>query len=79
MLPRHLDGGFHTVSQDDKLRRSAIVMGAKAHDVHLGHSARKIAKKPEESKGTDWEVRGVAIWTARWSQRLPCYWLRLTT
>jgi hypothetical protein len=50
MLPRLIDGGFHVVSQDDELRRSAVVMGAEAHDVDLGHSGRKIARKPGESK-----------------------------
>lgn len=51
MLPSHLDSRFHTVSQDDKLRRPVVVMAAKTHDVHLGHSGRKVARKPGERKG----------------------------
>jgi hypothetical protein len=51
MLPSHLDGGSHIVSQDDELRRPAVVKGAKAYDVDLSHSGRKIAKKLGESKG----------------------------
>jgi hypothetical protein len=34
-VPKHLDGGFHIVSQDDELRWSTIVMGAKTYDVDL--------------------------------------------
>jgi hypothetical protein len=49
MLPRH--GGFHTVCQDDELRWSADIMGAKAHDVDLSHSGRKIAKNRGEQGG----------------------------
>jgi hypothetical protein len=51
MLPGHLDGGFHTVGQDDKLGRPAVVMAPKTHDVHFSHSGRDIAKKRDESKG----------------------------
>jgi len=51
MVPSHVDGGFHAIGQDDELRWTAVVMGAKAHDVDLGHSGRKIARKPGKSKG----------------------------
>jgi hypothetical protein len=51
MFPSHVDGGSHTVRQDDELRRPAIVMGAEAHDVDLSHSGRKIARKLGKSKG----------------------------
>jgi len=44
MFPSQLDGGSHIVGQDDELRWSAVIMGAKAHDVDLSHSGRKIAK-----------------------------------
>ena len=44
MFPRHIDGGFHAIGQDDELGRPAVVMAAKAHDVDLSHSGRKIAK-----------------------------------
>jgi hypothetical protein len=60
MLPSHLDGGFHSVGQDDKLGWSAVVMGAKAHDVDLSHSGRKIPRKLGESKGSrDNAYRGI--------------------
>jgi hypothetical protein len=51
MFPSHLDGGFHIVSQDDELRWSTIVMGAKTYDINLSHSGRKIARKLGKSKG----------------------------
>ena len=51
MFPRLVYGGFHTVGQDDKLGRPAVVMGAKTYDVDLSHSGRKIARKTAESKG----------------------------
>jgi hypothetical protein len=51
MFPSHLDGGFHTIGQDDELRRPAVIMGAKAYNVDLSHSGRKIARKSGESKG----------------------------
>jgi len=38
MFPSYLDGGFHTVCQDDELGRSAVVKGAKTYDVDLSHS-----------------------------------------
>ena len=41
MFPSHLDGGFHVVGQDNKLRWSAGIIAAKAHDVDLGHGGRK--------------------------------------
>jgi hypothetical protein len=43
---------FHVVCQNDKLGWSAVIMGAKANDVNLSHSGRKIARKPGESKGS---------------------------
>jgi hypothetical protein len=52
MFPSHLDGGFHIVGQHYKLRRSAVIVGAKTNDVDLSHSGRKIARKPDESKGS---------------------------
>jgi hypothetical protein len=51
VLPRHVDGGFHIVCQDDELRWSMIVMAAKTYDVDLSHSGRKIARNRGESKG----------------------------
>jgi len=47
MLPSHLDGGFHTVGQDDKLGRPAVVIRAKTYDVDLGHSGRENSEKPK--------------------------------
>jgi hypothetical protein len=38
MLPRLVDGGSHIVSQDDELRRPAVVMAAKSYDLDFGHS-----------------------------------------
>jgi hypothetical protein len=61
MFPSHLDSGSHIVCQDDELRRPAVIMGAKAYDVDLSHSGRKIAKKPGESKGDGLGVRGHQI------------------
>jgi hypothetical protein len=43
-------GSQHVVRQDNKLRWPAVVMGAKAHDVDLSHSGRKIARNLGESK-----------------------------
>ena len=34
MFPGHVDGGPHIVCQDDDFGRPAVVMGAKAYDVH---------------------------------------------
>ena len=51
MLPCHLNALAPIVSQDDELRRPAVVMGAETHDVDLSHSGRKIAKNLGESKG----------------------------
>ncbi len=51
MFPSHVDGGFHTVGEDDELRRPAVVMGAKTYDVDLRHSGRKITRNPGQSKG----------------------------
>ena len=36
MLPRLVDGGSHIVSQDDELRRPAVVMAAKSYDLDFG-------------------------------------------
>src|SRR5262245_62775996 len=54
MLPRHVDGEFHIVCQDDELRWPAVVIGAKCNDVNLvnlSHSGRKIAKKAGKEQG----------------------------
>jgi hypothetical protein len=51
MFIGHVDCGFHTVGQDNELRRSAVVMAAKVHDVYRSHSGRTLAKKSDESKG----------------------------
>ena len=51
MFPSHLDGGFHVVCQDDKLGRSAVVMGAKADDVDLSHSGRENSEKTRGEQG----------------------------
>ena len=53
MLPSHLDGGFHTVGQDDKLGRPAVVMGAKAYDVDLSHGGRENSEKPRAEQRGD--------------------------
>jgi len=50
MLPGHVDCGFHIVGQNNELGRPAVIMGAKADDVDLSHSGRKIARKLGESK-----------------------------
>jgi hypothetical protein len=63
-VPGHVDGGSHIVSQDDELRRPAVVMGAETYDVDLSHGGRKIAEKPEESdRGfeEDAEVSGTLL------------------
>jgi hypothetical protein len=39
------------VGQDDELRRPAVIVRAKAYDVDLSHSGRKIARKLGKSKG----------------------------
>jgi len=52
MLSSCLDGGFHIVCQDDKLGWSAVIMGAKADDVHLSHIERENSEKPRaEQRG----------------------------
>jgi len=51
MLPSHLDGGFHTVGKNDEFRRPAVIMGAKAHDVDLGHSGRENSEKLRGEQG----------------------------
>ena len=50
MLPSHVDGGFHAVSQDNELGRPAVVIGSEANNMDLSHSERNIAGKPGESK-----------------------------
>jgi hypothetical protein len=44
----HVDGGFHVVRQDDELRRPAVIMAAKAHDVDLSHGGRQNSGKVEQ-------------------------------
>ena len=61
MLPSHLDGGFHTVGQDDKLGRPAVVMGAKAYDVDLSHSGRENSEKPRPEQGGTRERAPIAV------------------
>jgi hypothetical protein len=51
MFPRLAYGGFHIVGQDDELRRPAVVMGAKAHDVDLGHSGGENSEKTRGEQG----------------------------
>ena len=51
MLPSLIDGGFHTVRQDDELRRPAVVMGAKAHDVDVGHNGWGNSEKRRGEQG----------------------------
>jgi hypothetical protein len=65
MLPCLIDGGFHVVRQDDELRRSSVVMGAEAHNVHLSHGGRKIAKKPGESRGVGYGLSNYAAEASR--------------
>ena len=71
MFPSHLDGRFHIVSQDDKLGRSVVVMGAKNYDVDLSHSGRKIAGKQRESKGGSSGL-GLLFYLARRSRPVIC-------
>src|SRR5215813_12595428 len=51
VLPSHGDGGFPVVGHDDELGRSAVIVAAKAHDVHLGDSARQNSEKPRLEQG----------------------------
>ena len=51
MLPSHLDGGFHIVRQDYKLRWPAVVIGAEAHDVDLSQSGRENSEKTRREQG----------------------------
>jgi hypothetical protein len=46
MFPGHVDRGSHIVGQDDELRRSAVIMGAKTYDVDPSHSGRENSEKP---------------------------------
>jgi hypothetical protein len=52
MFPGHVDCGFHIVCEDDKLRGSAVIMGAKADDVHLSHSGRENSEKTKGEQGS---------------------------
>jgi hypothetical protein len=62
MIPRLIDGGFHTVGQDDELRRPAVVVGAKAYDVHLSHSGREISEKLRgDKRGLGFAARRLVI------------------
>ena len=45
MLPSHLDGGFHIVCQDDELRWSTIVMGAKTYEGEAEQAGLTFARK----------------------------------
>ena len=45
MFPGHRNGGAHIVCQDDKLRGTAVVMGAETHNVDLSHSGAQIIQK----------------------------------
>jgi hypothetical protein len=49
MFPRLNDGRFHIVCH--KLRRPAVVMGAKSYEVDLSHGGGKIAKLRGEQEG----------------------------
>src|SRR5215510_2826393 len=51
VLPSHGDGGFPVVGHDDELGRSAVIVAAKAHDVHLGDNARQNSEKPRLEQG----------------------------
>jgi hypothetical protein len=51
LFPGKLDGGFHSVGQDNEIGRPVIVMAPKRHGVYLSHSGRDIAKKRRQSKG----------------------------
>jgi hypothetical protein len=53
VFPSHLDGGFYVVCQNDKLGWSAVIMGAKADDVHLSHSAPQNSQKPRGEQEAD--------------------------
>ena len=50
MFPSHLDSGFHIVCQDNELRWSAVVMGAKTHDVDNLTKARPLWMFDNESE-----------------------------
>jgi hypothetical protein len=50
MFPRHLDSGSHIVSQDDELRRTAVIMGAKADDVDLSHNGPQNSEKSVDDR-----------------------------
>jgi hypothetical protein len=51
VFPSHLDGGFHVVCENDKLGWSAVIMRAKADDVHLSHSGRENSGKTGAEQG----------------------------
>src|SRR4030095_11833619 len=58
VFPSHLDGGFHVVCQDDELRRPAVIMDAKADDIHLSHSGRESSEKTGAERGGRLSMRG---------------------
>jgi hypothetical protein len=70
MFPGHVDGRFHIVSQDDKLGRAAVIMGAKTYDVDLSHSGPQNSEKTrgeQEATGsrpTSLSVK-VSFWTLK--------------
>jgi hypothetical protein len=72
MLPRHLDGLFPIVSQDNELRRSAVVVRAEAHDVYLSHSGRKIAQKCGGEQGGVGSGLGLLSYLAPRSRPVIC-------
>jgi hypothetical protein len=49
-VPRPLDGRFHVVGQDDKLRWSAVINGADAHYVDFSHNAPQNSRKSREEQ-----------------------------
>src|SRR5215468_5876964 len=51
VLPSHGDGGFPVVGHDNELGRSAVIVAAKAHDVHLGHMWAENSEKLENKRG----------------------------
>jgi hypothetical protein len=57
MFPGHIDGWLHIIRQDDELWRPVVVMAAKANDVDLSHSGRKIAQKCGGEQGGRQEIK----------------------
>jgi hypothetical protein len=50
MFPSHLNSGFHIVGQDNKLRGTAVVIGAEAHDIDFSHNAPSNSQKSREEQ-----------------------------